>query len=418
MEEHMRELAFALVLVQCIMSVALHADAAEYTLGIFDNANMDSIIDEQDVSYVRGIIDGTNPVTELADATCDGRIDEGDIEQIQRIINESENYLIIKTFTIYDKAKIIRVPMPVSKIVILNLASAEAIRCVNAEELVTGVGTSVVEGTNKEFFGELSSRPTVGKWSEPDVESIIRLRPDVVIADLRFPNTELLEDKLNSSGIVVVRMGFTYPDYFQSEMMTLGYMLNRKSEAEDLIDFVYRYVDLIEGRVASVPADERPRVYPIYSPSDFWKTGSNGSIVDMLCGLAGGRNIAHELKGGTGGMYPAVDPEWVIKEDPEIIFTWSSPGGYTVSNDTEMRNVWNSIVKSPELSQVSAVKNKRVYLLTTDVTSRPRWFVGLAYLAKWFYPENFKDLDPEEIHKEYLERYQNVRYQGVFVYPK
>ncbi|MDH7597228.1 MAG: ABC transporter substrate-binding protein [Methanothrix sp.] len=417
MEEHMRGLVFALVLVQCIMSAAVVVDAAEYTLGIFGNANMDSTIDEQDVSYVKGIIDGTNPITELADANQDGMIDEGDVEQIQRITNGTESYIILKTFTIYDKAKIVRVPMPISKIVILNLASAEAIRCLNAGDMVIGVGTSVVEGANKEFFSDLSDRPTVGKWSEPDVESIIRLRPNVVIADLRFPDTELLEDKLNASGIAVLRMGFTYPDYYQSEMMALGYILNRKSEARDLIDFAYRYVDLIEGRIASVPADVRPRVYAIYSPSDLWKTGSNGSIVDMLCGLAGGRNIAHDLKGGTGGMYPTVDPEWVIKENPEIIFTWSSPGGYTVSNDTEMMNVWNSIVKSPELSQVSAVKNNRVYLLTTEITSRPRWFVGLAYLAKWFYPDNFKDLDPEAIHKEYLEKYQKVRYQGVFTYP-
>lgn len=417
MEEHMRGLVFALILMQCMMGATISVDAAEYTLGIFGNANMDSIIDERDVSYVRGIIDGANPVTEFADATYDGSIDEGDIGQIQRIINGSENYIFLKTFTIYDKARVVRVPMPVSKIVILNLAAAEAIRCVNAEDMVTGVGTSVVEGANKEFFGDLSNRSTVGKWSEPDVESIIRLRPDVVIADLRFPGTELLEDKLNSSGIVVVRMGFTYPDYFPSEMMALGYILNRRSEAEDLIDFAYRYVDLINSRVASIPADERQRVYPIYSPGDFWKTGSNGSIVDMLCGLAGGVNIAHDLKGGTGGMYPTVDPEWVIKEDPDIIFTWSSPGGYAVSNDTEMAGVWNSIVKSPELAQVSAVKNNRVYLLTTEITSRPRWFVGLAYLAKWFYPDTFKDLDPEAIHREYLERYQDVRYQGIFVYP-
>jgi iron complex transport system substrate-binding protein len=43
--------------------------------------------------------------------------------------------------------------------------------------------------------------------------------------------------------------------------------------------------------------------------------------------------------------------------------------------------------------------------------------VGLSYLAKWFYPEKFPDLDPEAIHKEYLERFQGLKYQGIFVYP-
>ncbi|MDQ1312881.1 MAG: iron complex transport system substrate-binding protein, partial [Euryarchaeota archaeon] len=103
---------------------------------------------------------------------------------------------------------------------------------------------------------------------------------------------------------------------------------------------------------------------------------------------------------------------------PQIIFTWSSPGGYSVDNDTQMQELWTRIVEAPELAEVDAVKDRQVHLMTTEVTSRPRWFVGLAYLAKWFYPDQFEDLDPEAVHKEYLEKFQGVGYQGTFVYPK
>jgi len=116
-------------------------------------------------------------------------------------------------------------------------------------------------------------------------------------------------------------------------------------------------------------------------------------------------------------MYPTVDPEWVVGENPQIIFTWSSPGGYSLANDSAMRELWTKIVQAPELSRVDAAKDERVHLMTTEITSRPRWFVGLSYLAKWFYPEKFLDLDPEAIHKEYLERFQGLEYQGIFVYP-
>lgn len=116
-------------------------------------------------------------------------------------------------------------------------------------------------------------------------------------------------------------------------------------------------------------------------------------------------------------MYPTVDPEWVVGENPQIIFTWSSPGGYSLANDSAMRELWTKIVQAPELSRVDAAKDERVHLMTTEITSRPRWFVGLSYLAKWFYPEKFLDLDPEAIHKEYLERFQGREYQGIFVYP-
>jgi len=41
--------------------------------------------------------------------------------------------------------------------------------------------------------------------------------------------------------------------------------------------------------------------------------------------------------------------------------------------------------------------------------------------AKWLYPDLFGDLDPEQVHQEYIDRFQNVDYDlkehGAFVYP-
>ena len=47
-------------------------------------------------------------------------------------------------------------------------------------------------------------------------------------------------------------------------------------------------------------------------------------------------------------------------------------------------------------------------------------FIAAAYMAKWLYPELFKDLDPKAIHQEYLTRFQGLDFDldghGVFVY--
>ena len=409
-----------LLIALCASSCAICSSslAFSYTLNIFGNANMDDAINESDIAYLEDVMAGRSPATELSDANLDGIVDGKDIEQVERLIDETGEQLTLKAYTIYEELMNITIPMPVESIAVLNLACAESVRGINAQDMVVGVGSSLVEGSNRDFFPEMIDLPTVGKWSEPDIEAIISLNPDVVIADLRTPDPEKLEDKLEGTGITVVRMGFTYPDYSSSEIMALGYILDRKDDARELNSFAGKYSDLIEERLSSIAESERPRVYPIYYTSaDLWKTGSNGSIVDMLCGLAGGENIAHDLTGGTGGMYPTVDPEWVVGENPQIIFTWSSPGGYSLANDTAMRELWTKIVQAPELSRVDAAKDERVHLMTTEITSRPRWFVGLSYLAKWFYPEKFPDLDPEAIHKEYLERFQGLEYQGIFVYP-
>jgi iron complex transport system substrate-binding protein len=43
--------------------------------------------------------------------------------------------------------------------------------------------------------------------------------------------------------------------------------------------------------------------------------------------------------------------------------------------------------------------------------------VGLCYLAKWFYPDLFPDLDPEAIHSDFMTEFMNYEPEGVFAYP-
>jgi len=397
---------------------AMPAFASDYTLGIFGNANMDDRIDEKDIDYLKGVISGTNPATNLSDANYDGKIDAHDIDQIKYIISGDERNLTLETFTIYEEAKVVTVPKPVKRIVVLPICNGEAMMCVNSADKVVGVGSGFSEDKNRAIFPLLSQLPTVGKWSDPDIEAIVSLDPDLVIADLRWPDPEELEDKLQGFGIPVVRMGFTYPDFSLQEMLMLGYLLDERDSAEKFVAFEKGYLDLIEDRLAALSDDEKPRVFPMYS---IWKPGSEGSIVHMLCLKAGGKNIAADLRGGTGGMYPEVDSEWLIMADPEVMFQWSAPGGYNVDDNSEMEAEWLQIISRPELANVTAIKEQRVYMFAPEITSRPCWFVSLAYLAKWLYPDLFKDLDPQAIHQEYLTRFLRLDYDlsenGVFVYP-
>jgi len=44
--------------------------------------------------------------------------------------------------------------------------------------------------------------------------------------------------------------------------------------------------------------------------------------------------------------------------------------------------------------------------------------IAATYMAKWFYPERFKDLDSEVVHKEYFEEWLGVPYRGIWAYPQ
>ncbi len=80
------------ILILLLLAIALPSgiSAADYGPAIYGNANLDNVIDENDITYVNNVIIGTAKPTELADANLDDEIDEQDIQQIEQIINQSE----------------------------------------------------------------------------------------------------------------------------------------------------------------------------------------------------------------------------------------------------------------------------------------------------------------------------------------
>ena len=79
----------------------------------------------------------------------------------------------------------------------------------------------------------------------------------------------------------------------------------------------------------------------------------------------------------------------------------------------------------PELQELTAIEEGRVHIISTEIcgfySNSCRHFVQIAYQAKWFHPELFKELDPKALHQEYLTRFQGLDIdldeKGVFVYP-
>jgi iron complex transport system substrate-binding protein len=61
-------------------------------------------------------------------------------------------------------------------------------------------------------------------------------------------------------------------------------------------------------------------------------------------------------------------------------------------------------------------------VISSTITGTASHVIGIAYLAKWFHPELFEDLNPQAIHQEYLTEFQGLDYglneHGVFVYPQ
>lgn len=72
----------------------------------------------------------------------------------------------------------------------------------------------------------------------------------------------------------------------------------------------------------------------------------------------------------------------------------------------------------PGLKETDAVKNGRVYLVSDMITCAPRGAAGLYYLAGWFHPDIFKDVDTKAVHREMLKKFYGEELSGIWVYPE
>ena len=71
--------------------------------------------------------------------------------------------------------------------------------------------------------------------------------------------------------------------------------------------------------------------------------------------------------------------------------------------------VQEDVLNTPELANVNAIQDGRVYLFGQATTAAAS-FLCIGYMAKWFYPERFEDLDMKAMHQEYLDRFQDFVY--------
>ena len=384
------------------------------TLGIYGNANEDDTIDMGDVVYTKLAIFGKKAKTELCDAKYDGRINVLDVIQTKLIILGKE-----KELTIIDtKDRIVMVNKPIRRIIAHSCGPLEILRTLKVPKDITVGRFSQFDPS---FFPEFSELPSVGSMWNPDIEEILNLHPDTVILfGTGHADLDPAQDVLESAGITVLRFNCQTPEIHREEVEKLGYIFDKEEEAEEYLDWRDKILNSVKEKAKKLQEGDKPKVY--YESSGSYTAYASTHILQHVT-MAGGKYLFPEVKG-------SVDPEAVIEQNPDIIVkrVWKV-GGYDVDadNTAELEEIRGEIISRPELQNVKAVKDGRVYIVTAHLlSSLPpsgcRRFVSVAYFAKWFHPELFEDLNPKAVHQEYLTRFQGLDIdldkQGVFAYPE
>lgn len=388
------------------------AAAPNIKLSILGNANEDGTIDLKDVEYTESIILGAAKQTQFADATCDNSTNMLDVTRIELL-----NLGKAKEITLVDGVgRKVNVTLPIKNIIPTDYRTTETLLALGTEDMIVGVDRAFHERMSE--FG-LLDLPEVGMHGQSvDYEMVLALKPDIVLMPLwQADNADTVAENLPNTSVVV--MGLASQKTIYSDLKTMGFVLGKEKEADELLSWMQGYENLVKERTKDLDSEDMPSFYYEYMSErteKWWVITPEDSSAGRVAEGAGGRNIA----AGLAGTSVEVDPEWVIKQNPDFMFADLMNGNESGPGKTEedMETLLAKVLSDrPGFEKVNAVKNNNVYLVDRDIIGGPRWVIGRIYFAKCMHPELFKDIDPAEIHKEYLKKFHNLELSGTWAYP-
>ncbi len=210
---------------------------------------------------------------------------------------------------------------------------------------------------------------SVGTLREPDIEKIISLEPDVVIASTHF--SEEVSKKLTDLGVKVVVL---YEEFeiegVYAIIKSMGTIFNVNEAAVTAVNDMKKSITETKSRIKGL---EKPSIYYVVGYGEYGDyTAGGDTFIGQMISLAGGNNIAQDISGWSYTL------ESLVEADPDIII---------ISEDMKA-----DFEAAENYINLSAVKNGHVYGINKNLVERQgyRNAEGLRTLAEFIHPEAFK----------------------------
>jgi ABC-type Fe3+-hydroxamate transport system, periplasmic component len=408
------------------------------SLEVYGNANGDWTINDDDIRYVEQIIRGDVKESKFADSNQDGKIDSKDIEQIKALSNGTAKFV----YVIDGLGDLVKVNCSPERIYALQLQNAEIAAIMGVGKNVVAGGPPVEHYADFLLPGQKESMTYV--WENWEI--IAELNVDMYMA---FGASQKATPAEKLPGVDVIYMGLYEPiteslekSLYGQGILKMGYIFNCKERAEGYLGFLIDIRDRIQVITSTIPENERVNVltsgYSNYFMNENTKTITvylEADTTTQAAALAGARNVAESLPNWSGASYSttanlewldAISVDWITLHynyyDPWGVSTTTPPGGYTIKDSSEMYKTLTDVATRPMLENID---KDQIMLLPQEFRNGSHGGIILAaYLAKAFYPEYFKDFDPDEYMKEYLtewlgiENYDFEEYDAFIAYGK
>jgi iron complex transport system substrate-binding protein len=222
-----------------------------------------------------------------------------------------------------------------------------------------GLGDRVV-GVDRfsRYPPEALRKPKIGDYSNPNLETITSLRPDLVIIPT---NPVRLAERLGTLRLKVLEIDQESLAKLYESFRIVGKATGATAQAAKLISAVQGQLEAIRARAA--PFKKTRMMFVVgRTPNrlDGLIVVGQGSYLNEIIALAGGENVFHDA----AAAYPTVSLEEVLARNPDVIVDMgdmSDSVGITEEHKRDVTKLWD------RLSSLAAVKQHRVYAVASDV---------------------------------------------------
>ena len=218
---------------------------------------------------------------------------------------------------------------------------------------------------------EVESIESIGSLKSPNIEKIIELEPDLIIASTHFQKE--VYDKLSELQIKVIVLDSK--GSFEGVYDTIekaGKVFNVTDKALELISTMKFTVEEVIEKVKNEP---KPTVYYVVGFGEYGDfTAGGGTFINDMLEMAGAINIASEVEGWKYSL------ERLIEQDPHMLIV------------SKYYNTKDEIIVANGYSELTAIKEGRVFEIDNNLLDRqgPRIALGFEELAKIVHPNLFE----------------------------
>jgi iron complex transport system substrate-binding protein len=225
---------------------------------------------------------------------------------------------------------------------------------------------------------QAQKKQRIGGMVDLDLEKIISLQPDLVIAFRGNPLQLIHRLKDLQLSVFVLEQGTTLESVF-SLIKRIGLVTDREKAAASLVNTLNKDYKRVLDRLASVK--QRPKVYINIHGKGLWTCGRDSFLNDLVI-KAKGLNIA----GKTPRAWIAYNLEEIIHQNPEYIIV-------ITKSKKDFNEIKEWFTQDVPLGSIQAIKRQNIYYLDEDLITRPgpRIFLAFEQLSRILHPSIFRN---------------------------